>query len=214
MSNERGPDGSIQDDATMEEIFGDELPSGWRDALDAAAKIIIDECLLDLNAVPIPTSNTPSQFNLDDLKGFGKVLPRRYAHLYDRGTLNSFFVTIVTAAHKLSQPWPEEPSCVAEQIAAHSIIEEAERLLEVFWSQEHGSLARFYDEVLYHPDFLLLLDDEPLDASDAHIGFDRWFEPFDKTGPIHPYFADVDLPPSSSGTNVTPLGRPSRSSES
>jgi hypothetical protein len=59
------------------------------------------------------------------------MLPACYRLRYTGPFAREFFVSLVTVVWKLGQREPIRPSCVAEELAAHVLIREAEALLDV-----------------------------------------------------------------------------------
>jgi hypothetical protein len=101
----------------------------------------------------------------------------------------------MTIVWKLSQSQVIRPSCVAEELAAHILIQEAESLLEL--RGVPSEFDDFYDAFFKDLDFEYLYDDiEKADIAETigitYLAFAEWFERF---GPpdslsypeVHPY---------------------------
>ncbi len=129
----------------------------------------------------------------------GTMLPQRYRLKYTSGFARRFLACLLTAVWKLGQREPIRPSCVAEELAVHILLEEAEAL-----AQDHGvevDFDDFRDAFFEDLDFEFLYDDaydgiEKADIAEgmgiANLAFADWFERF---GPpegsdyteVHPY---------------------------
>ncbi len=129
----------------------------------------------------------------------GTMLPQRYRLKYTSGFARRFLACLLTAVWKLGQREPIRPSCVAEELAVHILLEEAEAL-----AQDHGvevDFDDFRDAFFEDLDFEFLYDDaydgiETADIAEgmgiANLAFADWFERF---GPpegsdyteVHPY---------------------------
>lgn len=175
--------------------YEEALPPSHRRALADAADVLIDTTIDNLS-----TSSDPTWSNDNWL--IGLMLPPRYQLRYDARFARRFFVCLVTVVWKLGQRAPMRPSCVAEELAAHILIEEAEGLLE-----QDGIEAEFEDfEDLFFEDldFAYLYDDaydgiEKADIAEemgiTYLAFGDWFKRFgppDSSGytEVHPFARD------------------------
>ena len=174
------------------QAYADALPVSHRRALGEAADVLIDTTIDDLSA-----SDDPGWCADNWL--IGTMLPPRYRLKYTGGFARRFFACLITAVWKLGQREAIRPSCVAEELAVHILLEEAEAL-----SQNRGivvDFADFRDAFFEDLDFEFLYDDaydgiEKADVAEGmgitHLAFPEWFERF---GPpersdyteVHPY---------------------------
>ncbi len=129
-----------------------------------------------------------------DTTDMAAYLPARFAARYDYLFAKEFVVCLATVACKLVQPgnWPL--ACVAEELALHVVVEEAEAILEA-----GGEEADFDDvrELAFKDEDYLMLYDMAWDGiGDSEFGrelrvmnlaFDEWFEPFHESVPVHPF---------------------------
>jgi len=132
----------------------------------------------------------------------GTMLPARYRLRCTGDFARKFFVCLVTVIWKLGQREAFRPSCVAEELAAHILIREAEALLE--GNGVHPDFADFREAFFGDLDFEYLYDDasDGIEASEiaegmgiTNLAFGEWFERF---GPpetssyteVHPYAQD------------------------
>ena len=157
-----------------------------------AAEELIDTTLMDLNA------STRSDWTADNWL-IGTMLPPRYRLKYTAGFARRFFVCLVTVVWKLGQREPIRLSCVAEELAAHVLLLEAEAIAE-----EHDQAvdySSFRDTLFEDLDFEFLYDEtyDGIEGTElgetmgiTHLPFAEWFERF---GPpasstyteVHPY---------------------------
>ena len=173
---------------------GDILPPSHRRALADACDLLIDSWFDELG--PVSEGAWPVADS-----ALGTALPRRHALAYTPRFARRFFVCLVTVAWKLAQPGRVPLACVAEELAAWALIEEAKRLLE-----DDGAGADFdlfIDDLYEDTDFLLLFDPklDGLEASavGAYLGMGSlalkdWFVPFGggDRGAVHPFAAGGD----------------------
>jgi hypothetical protein len=108
-------------------------------------------------------------------------------------------VCLSTVIWKLGQREQMRPSCVAEELAAHLLLQEAEALTEE--RDEPLNFDSFRDTFFEDLDFEFLYDEtfdgiERTDVGDAmgitHLPFAEWFERFGPTAAsayteVHPY---------------------------
>jgi hypothetical protein len=109
-------------------------------------------------------------------------------------------VTVLTVGYKLALPEPLAPlpSCTAEELALHILIEQAKNQLRAEAIESDFSL--FVSLAFQDLDFEVLYDMAMDGIEDTTVGtelaydnlpFDNWFEPFlNATMPIHPYAAE------------------------
>lgn len=167
-----------------------------RRALADAADILIDTTLDDLAATNDPTWS-------NDRWLIGTMLPPRYQLHYDALFAKQFFLCLTTVIWKLGQPEPMRPSCVAEELAAHVLIEEAKVLLEQ--GDVEAEFGDFEDGFFEDLDFEYLYDDayDGIEQADVvekmgttHLAFPDWFKRFGPSGrpgytEVHPYARTV-----------------------
>ena len=129
----------------------------------------------------------------------GTMLPSRYRLKYTAGFARKFFICLVTVVWKLGQREPLRLPCVAEELAAHVLLQEAEAFAE-----EHDQIvdySSFRDTLFEDLDFEFLYDEtyDGIEGTElgetmgiTHLAFAEWFERF---GPlasstyteVHPY---------------------------
>jgi hypothetical protein len=126
-----------------------------------------------------PTSDSPD-WSVDNWL-IGTLLPARYRLRYAGPFARKFFVCLLTVVWKLGQREPIRPSCVAEELAAHVLIREAEALLEV--NGVHPDFAGFRDIFFEDLDFEDLYDEayDGIEVSEVaaemgitHLAFAEW----------------------------------------
>lgn len=168
--------------------------------LDAAQELI-DTTLMDLGASDQPGWNADNWL-------IGTMLPPRYRLRYTAEFARRFFVCLVTVIWKLGQREPIRLSCVAEELAAHVVLQEAEAFADeqdqaVDYSSFRGTLFEDVDvEFLYNEMYDGIERTELGDMMGiTHLPFAEWFERF---GPptrsgassayaeVHPYALQRD----------------------
>lgn len=161
------------------------LPESHRKALYSALCDLVDEFLDDLS---------------DDENFCISELPEKYRLRYDGLFRRRFLVTVLTVGYKLALPEPLAPlpSCTAEELALHILIEQAKNQLQAEAIESDFSL--FVILAFQDLDFEVLYDMAMDGIEDTTVGtemaydnlpFDNWFEPFlNATMPIHPYAAE------------------------
>lgn len=179
------------------QAYTDTLPVSHRKMLSDAARELIDTTLTDLGA------SDDASFVADNWL-IGTMLPPRYTLRYDGPFARKFVVCLMTVIWKLGQRERMRLSCVAEELAAHILIQEAEALLA-----EGGIAADFSDfrqRLFEDLDFELLYEDalDGIESGDiaeslgiANLAFADWFIRF---GPpdgfvyteVHPYVQGSD----------------------
>ena len=179
------------------QAYADALSGGHQEALSTAARELIETTLTDLGA-----SNDAS-FEADNWL-IGTMLPPRYALRYDGSFARKFFICLTTVIWKLGQRETMRLSCVAEELAAHILILEAEALLV-----EGGVAADFSDfrqRLFEDLDFELLYENafDGIETGDiaetlgiANLAFADWFTRFGSPDgsaytEVHPYAQDGD----------------------
>jgi hypothetical protein len=177
------------------QAYPDALDARHRQALAEAAEMVMDTTLDDLAA-----SSSPG-WAADDWH-LGGLLPPRYAARFTAGFARRFFVCLSTVVWKLGQPEPIRPSCVAEELAAHILIREAEGKM-----REQGVEADFgpFEDAFFEDlDFEFLSsgafdgveESEPGQGMGvANLAFRDWFKQFGTPGggdytEVHPYARD------------------------
>src|SRR5688572_31007324 len=167
------------------------LSPSHRAALGEAATRLIDGCFEDLAEVDDPAWDFDQSY-------LASHLPRRYLPSYSPVLVRRFFVCVVTASWKLAQRDPPPLGCVAEELAAWAVIQEATAVLEE--RGEEADFSGFEDRVFADTDFLVLFDPAQDGVEDSEVGrylgmgplgIDAWFEPFLGAGSaLHPYVLD------------------------
>jgi hypothetical protein len=174
------------------QAYAGALPASHRHMLRDAAEEVIDTTLQDLCASDAPDWSADNWL-------MGTLLPARYKLRYTADFARKFFVCLITVIWKLGQREAVHPSCVAEELAAHILIREAEALLEGNGVQPDFAdfRAAFFEDL----DFAYLYDDasDGIETSEiaegmgiTNLAFGEWFERF---GPpetssyteVHPY---------------------------
>jgi hypothetical protein len=171
--------------------YAEVLPTSHRRALAEAAAFLMDLMLDDLAS---PASEWSAETSY-----IASLLPPRYLPRYTLGFARKFFVCVSTVVWKLGQHQPIGLSCVAEELAAHVLIGEAEALLE----DEYGEKADFgtFEDVLFEDlDFELLYSNAHDGIEESELGgqmgvvnlvFPDWFKGFRSPGDAN--FTDVHL---------------------
>jgi hypothetical protein len=132
------------------------------------------------------------------------MLPPRYRLKYSAGFARKFFMCLVTVAWKLGQREPLRLSCVAEELAAHVLLQEAEAFADE--RSQIVDYSSFRDMLFEDLDFEFLYDEayDGIEGTElgetmgiTHLPFAEWFERF---GPpassryteVHPYAQPED----------------------
>lgn len=174
------------------------LPVNHREALFAAAEILYDAMLDDLEVI------NSGAWSADDTREqsieFSFIagnLPTRYRLRYTPRFMKRFHLCLLTVIWKLGQREPLKLSSVAEELAAYLLIQQAESSLELDGVQ--ADFASFEDELFEDLDFELLYDDaydgiEATAIADeigmANLAFADWFTRFgspDSTDYLEPH---------------------------
>lgn len=183
------------------QAYADVLSDDEARLLFEAAEELIDTTLIDLEA------SGRRDWTADNWL-IGAMLPARYRLKYTAGFARKFLVCLVTVVWKLGQREPMRLSCVAEELAAHVLLLEAEAFAE-----EHDQFvdySSFRDTLFEDLDFEFLYDEtyDGIEGTEhgetmgiAHLPFAEWFERF---GP----------PASATYTQVHPYAQPEKNSRS
>jgi len=163
-----------------------ELGHAYEDILNAlerrilmeAAEELIDTTLMNLGA------RDRADWTADNWL-IGTMLPPRYRLRYTAEFARRFFVCLVTVIWKLGQWEPIRLSCVAEELAAHILLQEAE--VHAQEQDQPLDFDRFRDILFEDLDFEFLYD-ETIDGIEhtemgevmgiTHLPFAEWFERF------------------------------------
>lgn len=126
------------------------LPSQHGEALYSAAELLSDSIVDDLVAIRDGSWTANESY----LAG---MLPPRYVLRYTPQFIRRFHACLHTVIWKLGQRERVPLSCVAEELAAHILIQEAVAVLEA--AGEEADFGAFEDELFEDLDFELLYDD-------------------------------------------------------
>jgi len=179
------------------QAYDEALSEHERRILFEAAQELIDTTLMDLGASDRPNWTADNWL-------IGTMLPPRYRLKYTEEFARRFFVCLVTVAWKLGQREPLRLSCVAEELAAHVLLQEAEAFAE-----EHDQIvdySSFRDTLFEDLDFEFLYDEtfDGIEGTElgetmgiAHLAFAEWFERFGLPASstyteVHPYAQQED----------------------
>jgi len=179
------------------------LPSE-QETLDAGIAVLIDELFADF----APKVGLRAGENIA-LTTLGEHLPLHYLPKYTPVFLKRFAVCIMTVAWKLAQPRHVPLSSVAEELAAHAILTQAEACLalELESAEEdegdeeitvEQAFEDFREDYFEDEDFLFLFDNSYDGVETSPVGqrlhmtslaFADWFRPFsaDPARIAHPY---------------------------
>ena len=179
------------------QAYEEVLSAQERRRLLEAAQELIDTTLMDLGA------SDRSDWTADNWL-IGTMLPPHYRLKYTAEFARRFFVCLITVVWKLGQQEPLRLSCVAEELAAHVLLQEAEALAQELDQPVDYSIFR--DTLFEDLDFEFLYDEtyDGIEGTDlgetmgiTHLPFAEWFERF---GPpasstyteVHPYSQQED----------------------
>ncbi len=179
------------------QAYEDALSEHERRILLEAAQELIDTTLMDLGASDRPDWTADNWL-------IGTMLPPRYRLKYTAEFARKFFVCLVTVIWKLGQREPMRLSCVAEELAAHVLLQEAEAFAEE--QDQTVDYSSLYDTLFEDLDFEFLYDEtydgiestEPGEAMGiTHLPFAEWFERFGPPASLtyteaHPYAQQED----------------------
>jgi hypothetical protein len=174
------------------QAYADVLSDDEARLLLEAAEELIDTTLMDLEA------SGRRDWTADNWL-IGAMLPPRYRLKYTAGFARKFFTCLVTVVWKLGQREPMRLSCVAEELAAHVLLQEAEA-----FAQEHDQIvdySSFRDTLFEDLDFEFLYDEayDGIEGTElgetmgiTHLPFAEWFERFGRPASatyteVHPY---------------------------
>ena len=175
--------------------FASVLPTYHQLALQEACDVLIDAYFDDLVGADESAWDFGRFFIAD-------LLPRRYLPKYTPMFAKRFLVCLTTAAWKLNQLYFISFACVAEEIAAWTIVQYATSLLEE--DKIRADFEPLIDRAFEDTDFLNLydpemdgIDESPLAAvmGMTSLAFNDWFEPSNSTAPhgvVHPYAQQED----------------------
>ena len=170
--------------------FRDTLPAHHQQALQDACSLLIDTYLDDLHRTGERAWHFTDMFICE-------FLPRRYLPQYSAQFARQFFMCLMTVTWKLNQDRFIPFACVAEELAAWTLIQEAVGMLET-----HGKMADFdglVDAAFEDTDYLMLYDDAYEGSDESAVApvmgitplsLDAWFTPFHPEsawGAPHPY---------------------------
>jgi hypothetical protein len=179
------------------QAYADVLTEQERRILFDAAQELIYTTLMDLGASDRPDWTADNWL-------IGTMLPPRYRLKYTADFARRFFMCLGTVIWKLGQREPMRLSCVAEELATHVLLQEAEALAE---EQELPvDYSNFCDTFFEDLDFEFLYDEsyDGIERTElgevmgiTHLPFAEWFERF---GPpasstytqVHPYAEQRD----------------------
>ena len=181
----------------LSQAYEDALSEHERRFLFEAAQEMIDTTLMDQGASDRPDWTADNWL-------IGTMLPPRYRLKYTAESARRFFVCLVTVIWKLGQREPIRLSCVAEELAAHVLLQEAEAFAD---EQELPVDYSSFRDMLFEDFDFEFLYDETYDGIErtelgetmgiTHLPFAEWFERF---GPpagsayleVHPYAGQRD----------------------
>jgi hypothetical protein len=164
-------------------------------ALDVGCALLIDQVFEDLKGIEGPEDLVETTLELH--------LPGRYLLRYTPLFCKQFLVCILTVVWKLAQPerWPL--SCVAEELAAWAIINQARVPLELEADQVTANEAfeGLIQELFEDLDFRWLFDDAFDGIDETTLGrmmgieslkFEAWFFPKspEPSYRVHPYVVE------------------------
>lgn len=172
--------------------YAEVLPPHHRRALAEAADFLTDTTFRDFSSSDHKTW-TNSEWYL------GSMLPPRFEPKYDLLFAQQFFVCLLTVVWKLGQRDHIGPSCVAEELAAHLLLEEAAGLLkEEGIDAEFGGFEDWFFEDLDF-EYLYVGAYDGIETSTigevmgiGYLAFEDWFRPFGASdtsarSAVHPY---------------------------
>ncbi len=185
------------------QAYKEDLPESHRRALLEAANDLINTTIRDLGA-------SEEIHWTNDNWLLGMLLPPRYTPYYTGEFARKFFMCLVTVVWKLGQAEIIQPSCVAEELATHVLIQEAAAYLEGHGIQP--DFTAFYDAYFEDTDFEFLYENkhDGIEQSDiaetmgfANLAFTDWFNRFappntDGYTQVHPYIVSSSIFPYSS----------------
>lgn len=168
------------------------LTSSEQQALQASCDILIDSIFSEIG-------NVTDTENIAETT-LGTYLPSRYIQRYTPGFLQQFAVCVITVAWKLAQPQHIPLASLAEELAAHAIIEHAKVVMEIDEDIEfvEDAFETFEDLYFEDLDFEFLYDDAYDGIDETEIAQDigifslalkDWFKPFsdEPSRMPHPY---------------------------
>jgi hypothetical protein len=176
------------------QAYADILSIPERKALEIACDLLIDHSFEELPFIKEPQDVADTMLGL--------YLPERYLYKYTPLFFKQFLVCIITVTWKLAQTEHLCLASLAEELAAWTIVREAQRILqdELEDASDQDDLDTFIDIYFEDTDFEYLFDDayDGIDETQlgqemgmASLAFDNWFKPFsdEPSRVIHPYTA-------------------------
>lgn len=154
------------------------LPPQHGEALYSAAEILSDSMVDDLVAIRDGSWTANGSY-------LASMLPPRYVLRYTPQFVRRFHACLLTVIWKLGQRERILLSCVAEELAAHILIQEAVAVLET--AGEKADFGAFEDELFEDLDFEMLYDDayDGIEETEfatvagvVNLGFADWFTRF------------------------------------
>jgi hypothetical protein len=128
-------------------------------------------------------------------------LPAKHALRYHASFVHRFLACVFTVSWKLWDVYPHRPACLAEELALHGLIRQAEASLDI--AGNLTSLDDLRDVVFEDEDFELLFDptydgieeDEGIMARVplSNLAFRQWSEPWHSRWYVHPYLKQPRL---------------------
>jgi hypothetical protein len=190
---------------SLPDVYAKAIPADHLRALEDAISWAVDHALEDLASIETADA-ADHEIVWDDL-AFLCGLPVRYRHRYTPLFAKQFVVCLIAATLKMGDPERVGQgmlSCVAEEIAVHLVIQEAEAMLRTVrtergQSEEGIEFGDLYELMFEDIDFEWLYDPEmdgiehdAAAAAELGIGnlvFERWFSPFSRRF-VHPYVSE------------------------
>ncbi|GCF07319.1 hypothetical protein [Dictyobacter arantiisoli] len=177
------------------QAYTDILSETEKKSLDMACDLLIDHAFEDLEQLK-DTKDAADTW-------LGIYLPQRYIYKYTPLFFKKFTVCLITVAWKLAQAEQIPLASLAEELAAWTLVREAQRLLqdELEEATDKDNLEQFIDVFFEDLDFEYLFDnafdgiEETQGGQQMNItslAFDNWFKPFldEPYRKVHPYVVD------------------------
>jgi hypothetical protein len=178
-----------------------ELGKAYEDVLSLEHRLALGEAANELISTTITDlANSDETTWTNDNWLIGDMLPPRYIPRYTGEFARKFFVCLVTAVWKLGQPVPVRPSSVAEELAVHVLVQEAEALAGM--AENDLDFDDFRDAFFEDLDFEWLYANaaDGIESAEAaeelgivNLAFAEWFTRFGPAGTsqtyaeVHPY---------------------------
>lgn len=185
-------------------VYARVLDNEHQRALEDAIPWSVDHALEDLAAIDL-AFRRGEKIDWDDL-ALLSGLPARFRHRYTPLFAKQFVVCLITATNKIVDQKAIGQgmfSCVAEELAAHLVIREADGLLlaqrdQAGLQDSETDFGAVYELLFEDIDFEWLYQEDMdgvetdtdaiNDLGIAHLAFEEWFEPFPGRF-VHPYAA-------------------------